>query len=205
MPQELKTQGQAITIQTYEENWQNYISGTVSDVGGEFKEWMDQALNYVDKDSSKIFEVGSATGRDADYIQNSGYQITRSDVVKSFIDYQKSLGKEIIKFNVLDDIFPGKYDLIYANAVLLHFNPEELARVLENIKKGLQSGGLLAFTTKAGTGEEYSTHKMNKSRYFKYWQLEELKQLFMDLGYRIEVFDLSSDSKWIHGIVRFVE
>ena len=205
MPQdELKSQGQIVTIQTYEENWQNYIDWTVSGVTGEYKDSIDEVLSYVDKDS-EMFEVGSATGRDADYIESLGFQITRSDVVESFVSYQKSLGKEMVKFDLMSDTFKHRYDLIYTNAVLLHFNPEELVTVLENVKNGLKSGGLLAFTTKAGNSEEFSSHKMNKPRYFKYWELEELKNFFIDLGFKIEVFQFSIDSKWIQGIVRFVK
>ena len=199
-----KNQGQAITIQTYEENWQNYIDGTVSDVTGEYKDWIDEVLSYVDKDS-EMFEVGSATGRDADYIESLGFQITRSDVVESFVSYQKSLGKEMFKFDLLSDTFRYEYDLIYTNAVLLHFNPEELVTVLENVKNGLKSGGLLAFTTKAGNSEEFSSHKMNKPRYFKYWQVVEIENILTDLGFKTKVFKQSSDLKWILGIVKFEE
>jgi SAM-dependent methyltransferase len=204
MTQQEKSKAQAITIQTYEENWENYISGTVSEIAGEYKDWIDKVLSFINKDSV-IFEVGSASGRDADYIENLGFHVVRSDVAASFVNYQKNLGKESIKFDLLKDEFNSKYDLIFANVVLLHFNPEELVLVLENIKKGLKNRGLFAFTTKSGNGEEFSTHKMNSARYFKYWEINELKNDFIDLGFKIEVFQPGVDSKWIQGIVRFIE
>jgi len=204
MTEDQKLQGQAITIQTYEENWEKYITGTVSDISGEYKDWIGKVLSFINRDSV-IFEAGSASGRDADYIENLGFHVIRSDVAEGFVNYQKKLGKDAIKFDLLRDTFNLKYDLIFANVVLLHFNTEELTLVLENIKNGLKSGGLLAFTTKAGNGEEFSTHKMNSARYFKYWEINELKQLFLDLGFVIEVFQHGVDSKWIQGIVRYVE
>lgn len=59
-------------------------------------------MAYLKKDAS-ILEIGTGPGRDADYIESLGYSVTRSDAVESFIEYNKSKNKNIIKLNLYED------------------------------------------------------------------------------------------------------
>ena len=55
---------------------------------------------------AKIFEIGSADGANAKYIEKLGYEIIASDVAEDFINSIKSKGLKAIKFNILENEFP---------------------------------------------------------------------------------------------------
>ncbi|MBS0653984.1 MAG: hypothetical protein JSR39_10735, partial [Verrucomicrobia bacterium] len=62
------------TLKAYENGVDAYVSGTPSEVGGIFKEWIDKTLSLLPK-GAKIFEVGSAFGRDARYMESLGFSV----------------------------------------------------------------------------------------------------------------------------------
>ena len=72
------TDNQTVTLNTYELNAQNYIDRTPSSIEGDYKQYLDNFLSCVGKEA-KILEIGSAVGRDADYIDSKGYSVTRTD------------------------------------------------------------------------------------------------------------------------------
>lgn len=199
-----KKTNQDITIATYEKMAQNYVNLTSSKVSGVFKDYIDDFLSRVPK-NAKILEIGSATGRDADYIEEHGYHVTRTDVAESFIKYQKGLGKEIEKFDAIDGDLDKQFDLIIATAVLLHFNHEQFSKALENIKRHMSKEGLFAFAVKEGEGEEFTSAKMGQPRYFLYWKTEDLQKELVDHGFNILKIINTPDKKWIHCIVNLSE
>ena len=87
-----KPKNHTITLKTYEDGTQKYIDDTRSEVIGEFKTHIDNALAKINKNAN-ILEIGTATGRDADYIESKGYTVTRTDIVEGFLDYQRQQDK----------------------------------------------------------------------------------------------------------------
>lgn len=80
----MHSENQKITIETYEKEFSKYLEKTSSEISGDSKEYLDQVLSNLDKNMT-ILEIGTATGRDAEYIGSKGFNILRSDVVDSFI------------------------------------------------------------------------------------------------------------------------
>ena len=95
---------------------QNYISRTPHKVKGVFKEYIDDFLSRITRDAD-ILKIGSATGRDANYIEKQGYHVYRTDITKAFIEHQKNLGKHIDVFDALTGDLKKPFDLIIATAV----------------------------------------------------------------------------------------
>lgn len=62
---------------------------------------------------AKVFEIGSADGTNAKYIEKLGYEITASDIALDFINSIKSKDLKTIKFNVLENEFNEKYSAIF--------------------------------------------------------------------------------------------
>ena len=58
-----------ITVLTYQNNFQKYADSISSEVTGELKDWLD-SFSLLLPEHSQIFELGSATGRDARYIHH---------------------------------------------------------------------------------------------------------------------------------------
>ena len=64
-------------------------------------------------DHARIFEIGSADGDNAKYLESLGYDVTASDVATDFLDTLKGRDLAPIKFNVLTDDFPQTYHGIF--------------------------------------------------------------------------------------------
>jgi 2-polyprenyl-3-methyl-5-hydroxy-6-metoxy-1,4-benzoquinol methylase len=196
------TDSNKTTLQSYEAHVQEYIDGTPQGVDGVVKEWVDKALSGLSHDA-RILEFGSAFGRDATYIQSLGYTVECTDATEGFVKLLQEKGFNARMLNAITDEIEGEYDLVLANAVLLHFTREETATVLRKVLAALRSGGKFAFTVKQGEGEKWSEDKLGAPRYFCYWTKSQMEQVLADAGYaNIEVMN-DRDTKtatWIHVI-----
>lgn len=182
------------TIKAYDYGVQAYFDQSPQKVTGRIKEWIDSALSGLSK-SAKIFEIGSGTGKDADYIQSLGYNMQLSDGSKGFVEYLRSKGKEAKQFNVLHDEFDDRYSLVVADAVLLHFTEDELKKILKKINNALEDQGRLAITLKQGDGEFTEDKKLGSVRYFHLWQPEEISSIMKSCGFEISYNKSIADSR----------
>jgi SAM-dependent methyltransferase len=187
------------TIHSYEQAVDAYVAKTAPEVVGIVKNWLDAALALLTKES-KIFEIGSGFGRDAKYIESKGFSLERSDATKSFRDLLSSQGYEVRSFNVLQDPFPSKYDLILAGAVFLHFTREECLKALAKVHEALLPHGVFAFSLRVGEGESWESEKLGLPRYFCYWTEESLKPLLQKIGFSIET--TFQDERWLCLVLR---
>lgn len=171
------------TLQAYENHVPEYINnGTPHEVDGAVKEWIDAATENLTADS-RILEIGSAFGRDAAYLQSKGLTVECTDATKAFVDLLNQKGFDARELNAITDDLGGPYDLIFANAVLLHFTREETAQVIRKAYGALNKGGILAFTVKQGAGEEWTDKKLGAPRYFCYWTAGQLAPVLEDAGF----------------------
>lgn len=186
------------TLETYNNGVQQYIDNTPQVVDGAVKKWLDALFAGVQYDA-RILEIGSAFGRDARYIESMGYSVHRTDAATGFVDYLRAKGEHAEMLNVLtDSINEGFYDVVFADAVFLHFNEEEFLVALKNVHLGLSSQGRLGLTLKNGDGEEVARHKMNDDRYFKYWRKPELVRTLSEAAFKVVSIDQAMDDKWLH-------
>lgn len=167
------TGSNARTLLSYDERVEAYVDGTSQEVSGPAKDWLDLALQGLSQDA-RLLELGSAFGRDAAYIQSQGYCLDCTDAVPGFVQLLIQRGYQARLLNLLTDDLTGPYDLIIANAVLLHFNHDEFSGVMAKIRSALGPGGRFAFSLKAGQGEGWSAEKIDAPRYFCYWTPEAL-------------------------------
>ena len=175
-----------VTLKTYQENFDKYISGTVQATSGSQKEWMERVLEYVDKDAP-ILEIGSAFGRDAKFIQENGYtNLTVTDAFEAAVATLKHYGfSDAKKLNILTDELDSEYRLVFASAVFLHFTEQEFRSVLDKLRRHLGVRGILAFTVKEGDGEEWNEAKLDAPRFFRFWREEPLRQVLNEEGYNV--------------------
>lgn len=176
------TGSNARTLLSYDQRVEAYVDGTSQEVSGPAKGWLDEALLGLPRDA-RLLELGSAFGRDAAYIQALGYSLECTDAVPGFVELLTQRGFSARLFNLLTDELAGPYDLIIANAVLLHFNQAEFSQVLAKIKAALGPGGRFAFSLKAGQGEGWSTEKIGAPRYFCYWTPQDLEPHLRAAGF----------------------
>jgi SAM-dependent methyltransferase len=170
------------TLQSYAVRVAAYVDGTAQVVAVEVKDWIDSLLADLPP-GARIFELGAAFGRDADYIRSRGFAIECADAVPGFVELLRARGLKARLFNVLTDGLSESYDLIFANAVLLHFTSDEFALVLGKLRNALAAGGRLAFSLKRGRGEEWSNAKIDAPRFFHYWEAENLPPFLRAAGF----------------------
>lgn len=194
-----KVSSNRMTLQSYELGAQQYIDHTTAQVSDGFKDWIDATLAYLPPNAA-IIEIGSAFGRDANYIESFGFQVERTDATAAFVAFLQQGGYSACLFNILIDDFSKPYDLVFANAVFLHFTPQELEKTLGKIQAALKTDGILSFSVKKGEGEEWTDAKLGHPRYFCYWNREKIVSLLQKAGVRV-IF-VSEDEKYLQIITK---
>lgn len=195
------------TLRSYAANVSQYNAAAIQKVEGSLKEWLDKSLRMIPA-GGHILELGTAHGRDANYMETMGFLVDRTDAVEGFVQYLRSQGHSARLLNALTDDFGGPYDMVYAQAVLLHFTPEESKIVLQKTHSALVPRGILAFSLKVGKGSGWQTSKIDGPRYFTYWQEEPLRVALAQAQY--DVLDISegttghnrNNNNWYHVIAR---
>lgn len=185
------------TLEAYNKNAQKYIKSTFQDVAmykPEMREWIDAALQSIEK-NGRIFEIGSAAQRDAEYMRQQGYGVTCSDAVMSFVNILNEKNEDAVYFNVLKDTPPDGYSMFFANGVFPHFTPDELRYALCSLHAHLPPEGVLAFSIKYGLGEEWIKEKFEDLRFTHYWKLEHIFDLLYECGYTV-VFENSNTGSY---------
>lgn len=193
-----------LTLRSYQDKTREYIEGTPP-LDDALKAWIDACLKLIPRDGN-ILEIGSGFGRDAAYIQARGFAIECSDAVPNFVDLLKKKGFEAHALNVLRDTINGAYDMVFADAVMLHFNPDEAAHVTNKVHAVLKDAGIFALRVKRGNGAAWTEEKLGAPRYVYYWQPEELRAMLADCGFEwadmTENYTRHNDVDWIGVIAR---
>lgn len=191
-----------LTIQTYRENFEKYASKTALAPIGPFKEWIDRFAALLPRGAT-VFEIGSATGRDARYLAAKGFKVTCTDVVPGVLDRLSVEGFETAEFDFRN--YPkaewiGNFDGVFANAALLHAPQDVFENALKNVTRMLKPRGVFAFSLKAGEGEEVTSEKMDAPRYFNYHSEPEIRGILTALSLEILSVTDAEEGKWLHVI-----
>ncbi len=189
----------AATLAAYNQTIQTYIETTPHTVTGALQHWLDDAVAWVEP-YHRILEIGSGFGRDADYLEQCGLRVERTDAAQGFVDLLQAAGHQAGLLNALTDKLGGPYRLILADAVFLHFTVEELRLVLAKSYAALQRPGTLAFTLKQGDGSELSTAKLALPRFYQYWQPNPLAEEIYAAGF--DGWCTHVAEGWLHVIAR---
>ena len=128
---------------------------------------------------ASILELGCGSGRDAAYMEASGFAVDPTDGVREMAALAtERLGRpaRVMRFDQLDAI--EAYDAIYASYSLLHVPRVGLADVLQCINAALRPGGWHMATFKSGGQEGRDTF----DRYFNYLAPEEARAFYEASG-----------------------
>ena len=191
------------TLDAYNRAVTIYLEKSPQVVSGQLKQWIDDNLSSLEQ-TAKILEIGSGTGKDAAYFASQGYNVELTDASEGFVKYLREQGYSARILNALSDDLGTDYDMIFADAVFLHFTETELRIVLRKCLDALRKGGRLAFTLKAGKGEESTAQKLGHPRYFHYWQAEDIRELLAASGFSDIAISSDKDFRgeekpdWLH-------
>ena len=170
------SQPNARTLLSYEEAADAYSRAQPSETPETLLSFLDDFARLVPGDGA-VLEIGSATGTDADLLEARGLQVQRTDAVDAFVNRLRDRGKSALELNVLHDDLGGPWAGIYANAVFLHLDVEDLKGVLVKAAAAAEEGGILGFSLKEGEGAAWTTEKLGHPRHFTYWREPALRAL----------------------------
>lgn len=194
-----------ITIQAYCENFDAYIANTPAVLEGQHKEWIDEFLSLLPL-NGRIFELGSAFGRDAHYFAEHGYEVVCTDVIPQALEKLTQEGFEACMYDFRDTPkaeWLRVFDGFFANGVLLHASPTLFESVFTNIATMLKTNGYVAFSLKTGEGELVSYEKLQAPRHFYFYTEAKLRSMFEHLPFEIVRLTAAEQGKWLHVIARY--
>src|SRR5665213_629565 len=97
------------TLDSYNETVAKYIQTSPQKVDDRLRSWIDKSLANLNT-KAKILEIGSGSGKDADYFESKGYAVKRTDASQGFVDYLLAKGKKAQLLNALTDDLGTGYD-----------------------------------------------------------------------------------------------
>lgn len=187
-----------ITVKSYSDNYKEYIvKKDYLDDKRVRAYWpgVEEFISLLDP-GSDIYEIGTGSGYDAKRLESRGFTVHRSDVAKPFIEHLRSEGFDVIEHDILDSSVEPRQDAIFANAVLLHFDFNDIRIALSNIYKSLLDDGLLCIGMKIGDFEGWREKGLSGKRYFKYWSVEGLEKELVAANFKVESSFLSEDGTY---------
>lgn len=195
-----------ITVSTYQNNFQKYKDLTPETLTGELKDWVDSFASLL-PERGMVFEIGSATGRDARYLSSLGCKVTCTDVIGEALDVLANEGLTTSLYDFRDiphEEWRHLYDGYLANAVLLHAPQHIFEQTLQYARTLLKKGGVAMIILKNGMGQEMTLDKMGAPRYFKYQNDDSLKIALAKMPFDVISVAHSCPKKWIKVLLRAV-
>jgi hypothetical protein len=167
-------------------NIKKYIENCKKEIDGIEKEWIDDIILRLPINST-IFEIGTATSRDANYIEskNKTFTVIRSDKELEFVNYIIENGKEAHVFDILNDNFNqnNTYNGFYANMVINHFNLKEIKGIFIKLKNNLVNDGFISLSFSLGDNETLETWNKTPGNVFcRYHTPEEIQNIANNLN-----------------------
>ncbi|AAZ35777.1 methyltransferase domain-containing protein [Pseudomonas savastanoi pv. phaseolicola] len=129
----------------------------------------------------QILDFGCGPGRDLKTFTAMGHVAVGLDGSERFAEMARAeTGCEVLQQNFLElDLPQGRFDGLFANAVLFHIPRQELPRVLRELYATLKPGGVLFSSNPRGENQE----GWNGERYGAYHDLETWRELLTEAGF----------------------
>ncbi|QNE17761.1 class I SAM-dependent methyltransferase [Kribbella qitaiheensis] len=190
-----------LTLAAYEQAADKFRD-SLSHGSSESADWWLDAIGEALQPGASVLEIGSGTGEDAVALEERGYRVRRTDAAVSFVEMMRAEGFAADHLNAITDELGGPYDLVFADAVFLHFDHAELTTVL---RKAHRAATNLAFTTREGEGGEWSNRFLDLPRRFNSWQEQPLRDLLTETGWTVIHFDRGRTrfgNTWFHVLAK---
>jgi SAM-dependent methyltransferase len=172
------------TLAAYQDGANLYCAASSGDVAPSVATLLDALVERLSA-GSRVLEVGSGPGVEAQYLEDRGLTVERTDATPAFVELLQQRGHRARLLDVRTDELGGPYDAVLANAVLLHLDRDDAERALASCHTATRNGGLLALTLKEGDGESWSSAKLGRPRWFVYWREAALRDVLERLGWNV--------------------
>jgi len=142
-------------------------------------------LKYIPKKSS-ILDIGFGSGRDLQFLQDSGYDIWGIDPSVKFVANAKSKFPNIenqffeasVPFEKSILVLNKEFDAVITIAMWMHLHHQQYEAVVESIVSVLKSSSSVVISYSEG-------NRANDERYFEDVDLEYITKLFQNKGFSL--------------------
>ena len=205
------------TLKVYDKLAKKYLKQTVlhnkknSEKAKKQQKWLEEFFREgfgTLPEGAKILEVGAADGENSEVLSKFGFEVTASDVAEDFLEAIKKKGFEPVKFNVLVNEFPGKFDGVLLYRVFVHFTKEDFRKALSRIFENLNEGGRVIFNVMNKKSEGRSQdgwvdfegeYHLGEERFYQHFEEEELLAILEETGFSVVKLEKNggeSGDKW---------
>lgn len=129
----------------------------------------------------ELLDFGCGPGRDLKTFRDLGHRATGLEGSPPLAEMARAhSGCPVLEQDFLElDLPAGRFDGVFANAVLFHIPRQELPRVLRELHAALKTGGVLFSSNPRGTGQE----GWNGDRYGVFLEWEDWRRLMTAAGF----------------------
>ena len=194
----------ARTLSHYDRNAREFWEGTRDH---DVRQNVAALLDAIDGPPPfELLDFGCGPGRDLKAFRDLGHRVTGLEGSPALARMARTYsGCEVLEQNFLElDLPAGRFDGVFANAVLFHIPRQELPRVLRELHAGLRPRGVLFSSNPRGAGQE----GWNGDRYGVFLELEAWRGLmtaagFVELSHYYRPAGLSRDQQpWLASVWR---
>lgn len=205
------------TLEVYEKTAHIYLSNSVEHdnmdpiKAQKKKEALEELIRISFAElpkGAKVFEIGSADGANAKYIDSLGFDVMASDTVDTFVEATKMQGVNTIKFNALEDDFPEKYFAVFCWRVFVHFTKDDALKLIKKVYDNLEKNGIFIFNAinrvSKGVDNEWvdfeGEYHMGVERYYNYFLKEDLDDMIAQTDFKVQDFHTEGGkekNKWL--------
>jgi SAM-dependent methyltransferase len=142
------------TLAHYDGHAQAFWEGTRDH---DVRQNIDALLRHIEAPPPfELLDLGCGPGRDLRTFTKIGHHATGLEGAPKLAAMARAYsGCEVLEQDLLAlDLPAGRFDGVFANAVLFHVPSQELPRVLEDLHRTLKPGGVLFSSNPRGSGQE---------------------------------------------------
>lgn len=161
------------TLAGYEGCAEEYAETTAPKPEADDQPGLVELLKAIDP-GSRLLEIGSGPGWDADWLEQRGLVIRRTDGADSFVQFQAGRGRQAERLDVTGDPLGGPYDGVIALHVLQHVEREILPSVFAGIAGAIRDGGVFLLALREGQGETVEIGSKGNEYYVALWPRAEI-------------------------------
>ncbi len=190
--------GHRRTIASYEGCASDYARSTAPQLGSDDPQALARFLEVLPS-GGRVLEVGSGPGWDADWLENHGVRVRRTDDAAAFVEIQNARGATAELLDVVTDDLGGPYAGVIAQYVLQHVDRSRFPDVLVRISKAIFTGGVFLLSLREGRNERIEHGSSGGAYYVAEWAKADLDEILCRVGFR-ECWSKSSedaDGRWL--------